>query len=236
MKLDEFTFSLAILAFPGIITFMILKRVAPQSKESGFEAFLKIFVYSVSAYLLYSISLSIYSCFSSNESNEDPTLGFLDRESIGTKEIYGATISAIFLAVLLSYAQTYNWLNKFARLISASTRSGDKDLWTYYHNLSDKDKNQGWVLVRDHAKHVIYYGAIIGWSENSEGNKELIITDAQVFKEEENGRTELLYESKVIYLNQNPEHISIEVPNPETTNEQEQPKSTTENQHTDTNQ
>ncbi len=120
------------------------------------------------------------------------------------------------------YGMVLNWLNKFFRLIYASVRSGDKDSWTYHHNLPDSQKNDGWVFVRDHEKAIIYYGAVIGWSENQDGNKELVLTDAKVYGEKENNKVEYLYDSRIIYLNKKPEHISIEVPNIEGKNEREQ--------------
>lgn len=213
MKFDEFTFSLALLAFPGIMVYMILKKVAPQTKEGGFGAFLKIFVYSILSYLLFSLFSWIYfSILCLGGSSDIPKVHFFDREQIGAAEIFGATLSALLLSVVVSYAVTYNWLNKFFRLISASKRSGDKDLWTYYHNLPEDQKNGGWMFVRDHSKDIVYYGAVVGWSEESDGNRELIITDAQVYKEKEDKDAELLYESTVVYLNRKPEDISIEVP------------------------
>lgn len=213
VKFDEFTFSLALLAFPGIIVYQILKRVAPKTDDGVVDVFIKVFVYSILSYLLFSIICWVYFSIPGTAGNAEISLPHLwGREEIGFAEILGATLSAVLLSIVLSYALTYNWINKFYQIIRASNRSGDKDLWTHYHNLPEHLKNGGWMFVRDHQKEIVYYGAIVGWSEESDGNRELIIADAQAYKELDNGETKLIYESNLVYLNRKAEDISIEVP------------------------
>lgn len=212
MKLDEFTFSLVILAFPGIITFLVLKKVAPQQTSSGFQAFLQIFVYSILSYVVYAlVEVLLMGIQSANKDGTILTKLLQNRASIGFKEIMGATVAAFVLSIGLCYCLTYNLLNRFARKIAATKRSGDKDLWIYYHNLNNKFKGAGWVFVRDHEKDLIYHGAVIGWSEEGE-NKELLLADVTVYSDEGDQVVNELYESELIYLNKKPEFISIEVP------------------------
>jgi len=228
MKLDEFTFSLALLAFPGIITYLILKRIAPKHPETGLQAFLKIFAYSISAYLVFSLSYWLYQWAGHRifKYNAPPdAFGFLDHNKIENGDILGATVTAIVLSFVYSSAITYNWLNWFAQKIRVSKMSGDLDTWSYFHNLPDKLKNKGWVYVRDHEKEIIYYGAIVGWSDLHNGNKELVLSSVDVYKEKEGGDVEHIYRSDLIYLNKKPEHLSIEAPTVEKeSNEQREPE------------
>ncbi len=211
MPLNEFTFSLIVLAFPGILVYMILRKVAPEREESGVEKFLKIFVYSISAYIIYALFLKALAAL--------PFLGIsasatFDWKSIETGDIIGATVAALLLTLLLTYALNYMWLNRLLSLLRASKRSGHKDAWTLFHNIPLSQRNSGFMLVRDHSNSLVYYGFIYGWSEKTEGNKELVLQNVAVYSDSGTNPT-LLYETPWIYLNQKPECISIESPNPE---------------------
>jgi hypothetical protein len=78
--------------------------------------------------------------------NQDVTLDVLIK----------GVFAGILLAYFLSFCINYNLANKVGQVIKATKRYGDEDVWHYFHNSPDTQKNDGWLFVRD-LKHKIVY-------------------------------------------------------------------------------
>jgi hypothetical protein len=128
-----------------------------------------------------------------------------------TSELTGGVLSAFALCLLLSYLHRYNALNFIAQVIRATNRYGDEDVWHFFHNAPERQKNDGWVFVRDHKLDLVYYGYINVWSESGK-QRELVLSDVSVFH---NKSGDELYSSDVVYLSRNAEDLTIEVPKQE---------------------
>lgn len=203
MEINEFTIQIIFLGFPGILCFFVLSRLIGKSTRGTFEKIALVFLYSVSSYLLYYLTRH----YIFGDSNYAIDTIFNNREMIKGTDILGASGAAIFLAFFLSVSHTYNLLNRFGQLIRVTHRYGDEDVWHFFLNAPDKQKNKGWVLVRDHGKNLIYYGWVDAWSESGE-DRELLLLEVSVL---DNDSGDELYQCQSLYVCAKKENITIEV-------------------------
>lgn len=209
MEITEFTIQIIILGIPGIFCYLIASKLIGKIGKDSFESFLSVFLFSVLAYVLYSIILASYNLIASGKvTNDIINKIFSNQKSVKYYDILGATASSFILALIISYLYRFNILNRFGQLIGATYRYGDEDVWHYFHRAPDIQKNEGWIFVRDHKCNLVYYGFVSIWSE-SEKNRELIISDVTVYTND--GGIEL-YTSDHIYLSRNIDDLTIEVP------------------------
>lgn len=208
MGVSEFTITIVILGLPGIICYFVLSRLVGRDSRNALETFLLIFVYAV---LSYSLSGFVEACvnyaygngFTASVSN----LLFGERKQVSWEQLISAVGSAILLAYLLSYGHRYNILNRLGQRIGATKHYGDEDVWQFFHNAPDEEKNGGWVTVRDHKYDLVYNGHISTWSDSGK-DRELVISEVSVYP---NNSEEMLYEADQIYLSRKADELTIEV-------------------------
>ncbi len=199
MEITEFTFRIIIAGIPGIITYFLLSKLIGRVGKNTIDIVLLIFLFSI-------LSYSIYDLFS--PSNDIIDKLFNETNNVKFNDILWSSIVAIIISFILSYFYRYNILNWFGQKIKATKKYGDEDVWHYFHNAPEKQKNDGWIYIRDHKLDLLYYGFISVWSE-SEKNRELIITDVSVY---DNISGNFLYDANHIYISRNIDDITIEVP------------------------
>jgi len=174
--------------------------------KSAFEIFLYIFLFSFIAYVVHGFIPLWLKIGISEEWLGDKYILFISDKS-NIHNVVGAAFVSIFLAFIFSYIYTFGLINRFAKLIRASNRYGDEDVWHFFHNAPLSDKNNGWIYVRDHKLNLIYLGYVSAWSE-SDKTRELIISDVTVYNDDAN----LLYETDHIYISRKKDDITIEIP------------------------
>lgn len=199
MEITEFTFRIILTGIPGIITYFLLSKLIGRVGKNSIEMILLIFLFSI-------LSYSIYDLFS--PSNDIIDKLFKETNNVQFNDILWSSFVAIIISFILSYLYRYNILNWIGQKIKATKKYGDEDVWHYFHNAPDKQKNDGWIYIRDHKLDLLYYGYISVWSE-SEKIRELIITDVSVY---DNISGDFLYNSNHIYISRNIDDITIEVP------------------------
>ncbi|MFO8055666.1 MAG: hypothetical protein R6V10_00025 [bacterium] len=114
------------------------------------------------------------------------------------------------MAYLISYAARFSIINRIGQKLKATKRYGDEDVWHYFHNAPDTQKNEGWVIIRDIKAELAYYCYISAWSDTGK-NRELILSEVSVYT---NDSSDFLYDAQHIYLSRNNDEITIEVPTP----------------------
>jgi len=209
MEITEFTFRLIIVGIPGIITYFLLSKLIGRVGKNSIEIVLLIFLFSILSYSLYNLFASLICNIVGLEySNDIVNKLFKKADSVKYNDILWTSFVAVILSFVISYLHRYNILNWVGQKIGATKKYGDEDVWHYFHNASDKQKNDGWIFIRDHKLNLLYYGYISVWSE-SEKNRELVITDVTVYNNEDG---EYLYDTNHLYICRNIDDISIEVP------------------------
>jgi len=229
--MTEYTYSLIFLALPGTIVLYLANKLVGKIYKATFEFITLIVLFSVLSYCLYAVIDSTknkiwYDVFQSMIIKNLVT----NPKEVRATEIFFTALCSVGLLFVLSYANKYNWLNRIAHKINASNKMGDKNCWTFFHNLDDTMKAGGWIYLRDNTRGVVYFGHPIAWSED-DGNKEIIMTEVSVFTNERskdvNAKPECLYESPLVYISCKPEDVSIEIPNiPKEQNNGESPSTT----------
>jgi len=117
-------------------------------------------------------------------------------------------VAGIFLAYILSFCVSYNIANRVGQFFRTTKRYGDEDVWHYFHNSPDSQKNDGWLIVRDLKAQLSYYCYISTWSDSNEA-RELILSDVEVYSNESG---DYLYSTDHLYLSRNKDELVIEVP------------------------
>lgn len=112
------------------------------------------------------------------------------------------------LSYLLSYCTHYNIANRLGQKIRATNRYGDEDVWHFFQNAPDDQKNHGWVIVRDLKADLAYVCFISTWSDSGT-EREVVLSDVSVYS---NTTGDYLYDAKHIYLSRNRDDLMIEVP------------------------
>lgn len=217
MELNEFTVKISLLGLPGIICYFIYQRLTGKRNRTTFDGFLMIFLFSILSYVLYAfLSASLHWFQSKGFGTEVINIVYYSTAPISWQVMLYAAISGIILAYILAFGHRYKLLNLIGQVIGATNRYGDEDVWDYFHNLSPSDKNDNWVIVRDHKTGLDYYGYASIWSDPGD-KRELIISDASVSRD-----GEALYDAKHVYFSRNDEDISIEVIVKESENDKEE--------------
>ncbi len=205
MKVDVLVLQLAILFLPGLIWAGLDARYVLQSKPSDSEFFLRAFLFGLASY---AITFIIYSLC-----GQSFTIVVI--ENIGThndvvtpsifKEVLVATAISFILAVLWIYAASYKLLWNFLRLIRATKRYGDEDVWDF--TLNSRETAVEYIHFRDFENKLVYAGWVSTFSETDK-LRELVLYNVQVFDFD----GEMQYEVPLLYLARKPENIHIEFP------------------------
>lgn len=118
------------------------------------------------------------------------------------KAIVVASLLSVLVAIVASYIDEYKIINKAGRLIKATKRFGDEDVWDYFNRSPDIK----WVYVRDLKRDIYYYGWIQAWSDPYK-DRELLIREVEVYKR---STAEFLYRTDVVYLSRKHDDLTID--------------------------
>ena len=206
---SEFTITVAVLGLPGIVCYFLTRKLSSGRSRNTLEVFLLIFLYSMLSYCLFAVVCSL--CGLVSEMSSMPSIlevALSDEKELSSKQLMGGIGSGAALAYLLAYARRLGVANWVGQKIGATKRYGDEDVWEYFHNAPEKEKNDGWLMVRDHKCSLVYYGCVSVWSESGE-ERELVLSDVGVYSDEDGG---FLYSAEHMYLSRARDDLTIEVP------------------------
>lgn len=121
-------------------------------------------------------------------------------------EIALASLISVALALAAAAAHHHRLVNRTAERWGVSNRTGDEDIWDFFHN-SDLSTASP-VFVRDDLRKLVYYARIKAFSESGE-SRELLLLDADVYTDD---TFEKLYCCQAMYLSRPKFSLTIEVP------------------------
>lgn len=112
---------------------------------------------------------------------------------IDINEIVFTSLISILLSIIVIYFINHKIINKFLKLINATTKYGDESLFYYFLNSNDID----WVYIRDTKKEQIIQGRVESFSEY--GNyQEVVLYNVSIFSNDK--KAKLLYTVPNLYL------------------------------------
>ncbi len=209
MTASGFLVRVIFLAVPGIVSYMLFRKLAGRTKCEKWEEWCKIVLFSLIIYGSYSLLVRLLAFyFKWGEGELVFFKAVLDEDvAIEWGEIIIASLIGVPVALLASAIQTYKLINLLGRFIRVTRRSGDEDVWDYFHNLPDTPEHE-WVFVRDHKTGLVYFGFIRAYSE-SEKERELLLGDVDVYL---TGKDEILYRRVLLFLCRDKDDLTIEIP------------------------
>jgi len=200
MEISEFTLKLIILLIPGAIASKIYQKLTIHEKWTPFQFVANSILLGGASYL---ISQLIFDLFSKNDQLENFWQNLPTKE-IPYNDILWASFSAIVLSFIVSAIDHYKLLNKFGKLIKATNKYGDENLFLFFLNAEDVEE----VYIRDKSSGFTYQGLIDSYSENANIH-EIVLRDVLVFEYE---TSQQLYALDKIYLSKKKGEITIELP------------------------
>jgi len=209
MPFTELTLRLLLLFLPGLLCAFLVAKLTVHRETKPFQLMLAAFVYGCSCYLfyfcLYWVCIKSYNLFADNPRLTSFVFGkaLLDPEvGLDFGEIVGASALAIPLGVGIGISATRKWGYRIARLLRATNKFGNVDIWNYFLNSDEVE----WVRVRDTEDNLIFEGWINLFSDEFKVN-ELVLKDVKVYQ---NSSGEYLYDVPAVYLARKPTALTIE--------------------------
>jgi hypothetical protein len=200
MNLSGFVVRIVFLALPGLIGFIIYRKLRGRPRRQTWEDLIQVLLFSLASYVVLGVFLLIHWPSSLDAfCDETKPLNFV--------EIGLASVIGIFLGFLASLVHKREWLPRIGIRLHVSSRTGDEDLWHSFHNMPNP-----WIIVRDHDHNLVYYGSVMVFSE-SDKDRELIMQDVTVYADGDNGIVEL-YDTPALYIARDKNSISLELPPP----------------------
>lgn len=207
MEVSSLLIRLVFLVFPGIVGSKVYRKLRGRADRPAWEDSVEIVMFAVAAYVVHGMAAWILSG-AGLDVHFTIFRAFLDEKTpIEWSTVAVASCIAVALAMIGSLFHYKQWLMRVGRWMRVSNRSGDGDLWEYFHELPDTV----WVFVRDHKVDLVYFGWIAAYSDSGK-ERELILRDVQVF---ENTRpADVIYATPVMYLARNRDDLTLEIPSP----------------------
>lgn len=125
------------------------------------------------------------------------------------KEVILSSKISVGLGILETYLVNYCLLYKLARLVKLTTKSGQDTVWDETFDNGGKGSSN-FIYVRNQETNELYAGSIKNYSMSSNGKKELLLNNVDVY--DLNNRRDRLYHLEGIYISINDnKNIVIEI-------------------------
>ncbi len=202
MELSKFTVGLIFIFLPGILSLIISERLTEHGERKGYELVAYALVLGCTAHVLYT---GVQKAFPGLGWEADRWLELMldDEASIQSAVVAYSAGIGIVLGLALAFAANHSWLHWIARKLRVSRKFSELDVWG--HLMADKEID--WVVVRDHARNLMYQGQLSVFSIK-EDPRELMLRNATVFTNDSGAK---LYDVKVIYLSFEKKDVSLEI-------------------------
>ena len=166
MTISGFLIRVVFLAVPGIVSYMLFRKLAGRTKREKWEEWCQIILFSLVIYGTYSVAVWLCGFLGWCEGG----LVFFEAAlsenvDIEWSEIIIASLIGVPIAFIAAAIHTYKLINLLGQCIRVTRRAGDEDVWDGFHNLPDTPEYQ-WVFVRDHKTELVYYGWICAYSDS----------------------------------------------------------------------
>lgn len=208
MTMSGLLIRVILLILPGIVSWMLFRKLVGRVIRTKWEELCEIVIFSVIIYSVYAVVLKIFGWLGWLDYTVTFFETVLDEKAVvAWYEILAASLIGVPVALVASYVHTNKLINKFGRLLRVTRKFGDQDVWDFFHNLPEKPEYE-WVYVRDHKTNLVYFGCIYAYSD-SEKEREMLLGDVDVYSNDEG---EFLYKTKMLYLCRDRYDLTIEIP------------------------
>jgi len=224
MNISALAIRLIFLGLPGLLASGVYRKLRGRRPKARWEDLFEVLIFSLLAYVVYAlIALPAVNWLASRGSLISHAFGtrgapksqaadtqpvfikaiFDEKVPLSWPEIAWASVIAVGLALAASYVHKFKLINRLGRVLRASRRSGDEEIWEYFFDSS----HVKWVLVRDLKRELAYHGFVRAYSE-SEKPRELVLERVLVCR---NNDGVPLYEASVVYLSREGHELSVEI-------------------------
>jgi hypothetical protein len=163
MEISTLLIRVVFLALPGFMASKLYWKLRGHPKRETWERLFDVMLFSLLSYIIFfpvALILDKLGWTVFQQDGKGPYLGFLLDSFVDEKEplqwpvILGSSIVALVLALLASYNHKYSLVVRTARLLRATSRLGDEDIWDTFFN----QPQIGWVVVHDTKRNLMFYG------------------------------------------------------------------------------
>lgn len=203
---SEFTWRLILVFLPGIIAFVIIDNLTVHRETKihhwFFYPLILGFISYAPWYLMITSVQAVYA-------TKLPFVFFESITDIHTKVNFGeiliASLTAIILGFLLTWAITHRILFRISTFLHITDKFPEIDAWdNFISNFRPE-----WLTVRDLEKELIYQGKLFSASDANDRDG-IVLQDVQVF----NSKGKLQYWVPAVFIPRKMDCLLIEIPDP----------------------
>ena len=207
MQIDTALVKLMLLAMPGIVSFLLYRKLTGKKTERTWQDIGEVAIFSLVDYALLGGIYAVISLIFNLALKVAFFEVFLSDASAFSSwyEIALACGIGMIVPFVASVMYTRSWFNRFGYRLGITNRRFDRDVWDSFHSRIGSK----WVFVRDHKVDLVYYGWIQSYSESGQV-RELLLRDVRVYKNKQ--ATGEIYSADALYVSRNSDDLSIEIP------------------------
>lgn len=215
--LSNLVIRIIFLLLPGAIGASLYWKLKGRAARKDWEDLLEVIIFSLLSYGIYALIVHVINWKWPSAAVQFTAFRALfdDKVSVRWQDVFYSSLIGVLLALAASYSYQFKVINRLGKLIRATTRFGDEDVWDFVHR--SPNVRGGWVVVRDH-KLNLYYSCWIQAFSDSGKERELLLRDVDVY---DNTSAELRYKTPVMYISRKQDELTIETLLPSTVQEQE---------------
>ena len=179
--MNEFAVLIGIIIFPGLISAIVVEKITTRTNPWGVLKYgMYSFILGLISYTVLQAITLIWQALFDNPVNYGHLsvweFVFNPKAKFLLSDVFGATIIAMPIGIVIAAIINHKLLNKLARFFRVSFKYGDENLFSYFLNAIDTD----WVYIRDKEQGLTYQGRILSYSE-TEHFQELVLVDVTVY-------------------------------------------------------
>lgn len=207
MQIDTPLIKLILLAIPGIVTYLLYRKLTGVKPQRTWHELFEIVLFSLVSYGILGVIYRLAGWLLCKNLNVAFFEELFSKEPNFSSwhEIILASAIGVVVSFVGSLIYRHNWFNRLGYAIGVTKRKFDGELW---ESLCASPSLK-WVFVRDHKLDLIYYGWIESYSESGM-ERELILRKVDVYKNKmSKGK---LYSVDVLYISRERHDLSVEAP------------------------
>jgi hypothetical protein len=205
MDMSALVIRIVLLLLPGALGASFYWKLKGRTERKDWEDLLEVSIFSLLSYGLYGFAVKFIN-WKWNSGVQFTALEAFLNESVSVRwqDILTSSIIGLGLAFVAAYSYQFKAINKFGKLIRATTRFGEEDVWDFLHR--SKQMRGAWVVVRDH-KVGLYYSCWIQAFSDSGKERELLLREVNAY---DNASAEWRYKTDIMYLSRKQDDLTIE--------------------------
>jgi hypothetical protein len=194
------------LLLPGALAASIYWKMKGRVERKDWEDFLEVIVFSLFSYAIYaSLVHFINRIWNTGIEFTAFDAFFNDKVAVRWQDVVFSSFAGVVVALIAAYSYQYKIINKFGKLVGATRRFGDEDVWDFVHR--SPDVSGGWIIVRDHKLNLYYTGWIQAFSDSGK-ERELLLREVDVY---DDATAEWRYKTPIMYLSRKQDELTIEL-------------------------